>query len=136
MKNIILSIALVMSSQIKAEEITPEDIDLNAKACVEDKFNTADIAYCMLEEMSDWDKLLNQSYKLIMAKLNDSEKEVFRNSQIAWIKYKDLEHKNIESILGNRSGTMFFLIEINSKADITKQRALQLIKYLEIMNNS
>jgi len=135
MKRITILLTLLISASIQAKGITPEDIDTKSKACIDGKFSTPDIANCMSEELENWNRLLNQSYKSLMPNLTKVQKDTLRNTQRSWIKYKDLEYKNIESLLKNVKGTMYILIEIDRKSEITKQRALQLTKHLNMIEN-
>ncbi len=109
-------------------------IERTTKACLDDASTTYSQANCTIEELKNWDDLLNQSYKKLMHNKKDLSKENLRNAQKAWIKFRDLEYKNIESLLEQKQGTIWYLVELSKKTKHTKQRAIELTNQFLIMS--
>jgi len=119
-----LNLELELSKEVDLYSIS--SIERSAKACLSDALTTYSQANCKIKELKNWDGLLNQSYKKLMNNKKDLSKENLRNAQKAWIKYRDLEYLNIESLLEQMQGTMWYLVELSKKTELTRQRAIEL----------
>lgn len=111
-------------------------IDENLKQCLAKKENmtTAGMVACTNVAIQEWDKELNISYKALMDKLDAKAKEKLKNSQRAWIKYRDLEYENIESIYEGLDGSMYIQMQAMDKLKIIKARVLELNSYLSTLS--
>lgn len=93
--------------------------------------------YGMIKATSDseieYDKLLNKYYQLLIKKLNDSDKEILKQSQKKWILFRDSE-KNLNSAIAKNEysggGTMQGITVANKTAEITQKRVIELFNYL------
>ncbi len=96
-------------------------------------YSTLGMVNAMNDTESEYDKLLNKYYQLLVKKLNDTDKEVLKQSQRNWIQYRDSERK-LNSQLANEEytggGTMQRVVVASRYADITKQRVEELYLYL------
>ncbi len=84
---------------------------------------------------SKWDKELNELYKLIMSKLNDNDKKIFRDSQRKWIKFRDAEFKIMAKIFFRGGGTMAYVVYAERKVDIVRKRVITLLGYSDVLDN-
>jgi uncharacterized protein YecT (DUF1311 family) len=108
-------------------------IDVWLESCIEKNSTTAGMLNCSSQALDKWDKELNRIYKELMKKLSSEEKELLRQSQLQWIKFRDAEFKWIDNLfLGY--GTMIPVIKINVKINIVSNRVRELEKYLFYIN--
>ncbi len=89
-----------------------------------DAANVAEAAY---------DKLLNKYYAILMNKLVEADKEVLRQTQRNWIKFRDSE-RNFSSLLSadlyTGGGSMHLVKVADYQLEITQKRVLELYTYL------
>jgi len=105
-------------------------IDLWLEKCMEKGDYTTDaMVSCDSQALDMWDKELNRVYKELMKKLSPEEKELLKQSQLQWIRFRDAEFKWIDNLfLGY--GTMIPVIKMGIKLGIVKER----VKMLETYN--
>ncbi len=85
--------------------------------------NMINATYTLLDS---WDKELNTIYKLLMAELPETEKIKVKNSERTWI--SEMNTKAEESAAEVEGGTYEPLLRASTKADMTKERAIDLAK--------
>lgn len=81
-----------------------------------------------------YDILLNKYYNRLLAKLSDAEKEVLRQSQRNWLKYRDSELElNIVAASDEFSGggSIQRIYHIERKVEIVKTRLDEIVGYLD-----
>ena len=105
-------------------------IDVWLEKCMEKGDYTTDaMVSCDSQALDMWDKELNRIYKELMKKLSPEEKELLKQSQLQWIRFRDAEFKWIDNLfLGY--GTMIPVIKMGIKLGIVKKR----VKMLETYN--
>jgi uncharacterized protein YecT (DUF1311 family) len=91
---------------------------------------TAGMTNCTALAADNWDKELNRAYKKLMAGLDAEEKQNLKNSQLEWLKHRDLEYKLIGSVYAHKEGTMYIPVRAMNILTLTKNRALELNSYL------
>ena len=96
-----------------------------------DTYVTAVMANCTHEARLKWDSEVSKHYDLLMEILNEDEKLILKESQIAWEKFRDAEFKNIESIYP-QNATLYITIRAADKKAIVKERAQQLKMYYKV----
>lgn len=78
-----------------------------------------------------WALELHRVFDQLMSMFNESEQEVLRNAQQAWIVFRDMEFKLLETIYAKMEGTMYRPMQVFARMNIIKARALQLEHRLE-----
>ena len=81
----------------------------------------------------EYDKLLNKYYQILMKKLNESDKELFKQSQRNWIQLRDAERKfntELAKEVYSGGGSIQNLIIADKNLSITKKRVLDIFEYL------
>lgn len=131
MNKALLLSTLLVSFGVVAQDDHPIDTELNE--CLNNTSTTAGMGNCGSKAHEQWDAELNYYYKSLRNELSDDSKMVLIDSQRAWIKYRDLEIKNIRSMYGSKLGSMWGLIALSDISKITKTRALTLKDYYEKM---
>jgi uncharacterized protein YecT (DUF1311 family) len=126
-KNIIIACAIVAASVLPLfAQPSGHLIDKRLGECIEKNSTTAGMNNCTDEACKQWDAELNKYYKLLMGVLSKEQKQQLKDSQIAWLKYRDLETKFRTDILLSRQGTIYSNLAVSEAMDIVKQRALEL----------
>lgn len=81
----------------------------------------------------EYDILLNKYYKLLLKRLEDSDKEILKQAQRNWIQYRDSENK-LNSLMSDEEysggGTIQGILYTSRDAEITKNRVFELYDYL------
>jgi uncharacterized protein YecT (DUF1311 family) len=86
---------------------------------------------CQAREYKRADAALNAVYKQLMAKVDDAgERNSFKASQLAWIKYRDANCE-FESYL-NKGGTMYSMVYDGCLTALTEERTRHL---RDLLNN-
>jgi len=116
-------------------EIEKHPIDIKVEECLAIGSNQTTIGMiaCIQTAMEEWDAELNKYYKLLMNTLNTEEQEKLRAAQRQWLVYRDKEFDFIETRYGNMEGTIFNIIEADSRNNFVKQRARELKSYHDIL---
>ena len=116
-------------------EIDKHPIDIKVEECLAIGSNqtTVGMINCIQTAMEEWDAELNKYYKLLMNTLNTDEQEKLRASQRQWLVFRDKEFEFLGTRYGNMEGTIFNIIEADSRNNFVKQRALELKSYYDIL---
>jgi len=86
----------------------------------ENAVTTVDMIKCADRDYAEADKRLNAYYGELRAGMDETARKLLRNSQRAWIAYRDAECERIRDIA--RDGTMAPILQISCLADLTEQR--------------
>lgn len=120
---------LISTPRVYAEK--QHSIDKELTQCIDkSKCITAGMIKCGEEAYKKWDAELNKYYGLLMKILDDDARKKLKESQITWLKFRDLEFEFIPWYFtdpGSYQGPAI----AEHKMDIVKARALQLRKYYE-----
>ena len=83
-----------------------------------------EMTQCAAEAYKAADKVLNQVYQNLVAKLDEEEKAQLKEAQTAWLKYRDT---NCDFVADQyKGGTMRPMIYAGCLADVTKKRTSEL----------
>ena len=108
-------------------------VNLETRMRSERAMTTVEIAEVFIVENSNYDKLLNKYYKLLTSKLSDKDKNILKDSQINWMKFRDSEIKTIQMISENKyslGGTMRIIDNAAFISNLTKRRVIELFEHL------
>ena len=109
-------------------------IERTASLLDDEHYSTVDMHNTISFQMTEYDKLLNKYYQLIMGKLTDTDKVKFRDAQRLWLQYRDSEAKiNGEIIATNPysgGGTMWPLVAGWRNTEIIKARVISFYEFL------
>jgi len=136
MKTILLiGISLISFSAFSQEKEYPIDIQL--RMCLDKKdISTAEMCNCSIQAEASWDKELNKYYQLLMGKLPESAKAQLKESQKAWIVYRDNEFKFMTKYYYEaKEGTMWYLVSHSDQMNFVKDRSLKLKLYFETLED-
>ena len=112
------------------------DIDRELEVCLNNDFSTVGMASCYASASEKWDVELNKYYKFLRDILNEEEFEKLRQTQRAWLIYRDNDYQFRKYISNKLGGSMRSFINVQSAMEIIKERALSLRNYyLEISDS-
>jgi uncharacterized protein YecT (DUF1311 family) len=116
-------------------ETEKHPIDIKVEECLAIQSNQSTIGMidCIQTAMEEWDAELNKYYKLLMNNLDNNEQDKLRDAQRQWLVFRDKEFEFIGIRYGKMEGTMFNIIEADSRNNIVRQRALELKSYYDIL---
>jgi uncharacterized protein YecT (DUF1311 family) len=109
-------------------------IDKFEQECIEKNPTTAGMSNCTYEAEKKWDAEMNKYYKLLMEILDEDGKKKLKESQLAWIKFRDAEFEVIKNIYPE-DASIFINIRSADAMGVVKERALQLKRYYEILKS-
>jgi len=95
----------------------------------QNQHSQADMSQCAGADLDRETKRINEIYNKYRAKLNISQKEQFKQVQLAWIKFKDLACQYEAS--GVEGGSAYSMVVAGCLIQKTQQRN----KELELLNN-
>lgn len=125
---VILIINLTFGQDMQTDK---HPIDLKIEQClsIDSNQSTFGMINCIRTAMEEWDTELNKYYSLLIDKLSIDEQEKLRAAQRKWLEYRDKEFEFIETMHGNMEGTMWKIVEADSRNNVVRQRALELTSY-------
>lgn len=115
-------------------EKTKHPIDIALDKCLEKNSNAVGMLGCIDKAYDQWDQELNTQYQKLSNGLNTDQKAKLRTAQLAWIRFRDTEFQNIESIYGAMNGTMYIPMAAYAKMEALQQRTLQLVDLNELLD--
>lgn len=121
--------------QIHIGESTDKCLNLVYDACIErtKDLSTVGMSACMYEETEEWDKILNDYYRQIIALSNVYQKEFLHDTQKLWIKWRD---KNCAYPAILIDGTMAQNWMAACMRDTTFERVGDLKNYLDFLKEN
>jgi uncharacterized protein YecT (DUF1311 family) len=97
-------------------------IDVAADAC-ESKFSsTVGMKSCKQLELEAWDAELNRAYR----DLDGSKNTKLKETQLAWIRFRDAQIEYLRAEYGDRSGTIWGIVYMSHLVSLTKDQAQRL----------
>lgn len=114
---VFLSLLALAGSSISAQKPKKTDPCANPQTQVE-------MTQCAADAYRAADKVLNQVYQQLVAKLDEEEKAQLKEAQTSWLKYRDT---NCDFVADQyKGGTMRPMIYAGCLADVTKKRTSEL----------
>jgi uncharacterized protein YecT (DUF1311 family) len=115
---------------------TPDPIDQKIQDLI-DKSNgsTPAMVEVAREGAQLWDQELNRVYQELMQRLPAEDQAILKESQQAWIKFRDSNSKMIGEVYGHARGTENRVFAAEERLEVIKSRAVVLRDYLEVVLN-
>ncbi len=134
-KNFLVSLMVLIFILVQptfAQETVENPIDKKLNECIAKDWTTAGMSNCTYEAQDRWDTEMNKYYKLLLGILGKEERELLRQAQRVWLKFRDAELAVIKTIYPEQ-GTSFSNMRSADCMSIVKDRALQLKVYYELI---
>ncbi len=109
-----------------------DPIDKQEADCLNTASSTAAMIACADAAYAAWDKELNNVYSELMKTLPPTSKQLLKDSQLEWIKYRDKEFKMLADIYSHVQGSMYLPVCVDEHAKLVKARVIQLRGYLDL----
>ena len=130
---VLLSLVIVVAAGAQ-ENKKGHPIDQWLGKCIQQDESTAGMRNCTAQAYGMWDKELNKAYKSLMNNLSPDGKIALKNSQLAWIKYRDAESKFNDEVTALKGGTLYLLMGDSSRLEMVKERTLELQRFIVILD--
>lgn len=101
-------------------------------------YSTLDMNVIINDEMIQYDRLMNKYYRELYNKLDSLDKEILKNSQRAWLDFRDNEIELCRLLRDEKysgGGTVQSNIFTGLKCDLTRQRMNELFEHSCIEND-
>lgn len=135
-KNLIMTALLLSLSTIAYSKELRKDIDDNLITCKALAVSTMESADCYTSATDSWEAELNKQYLLL---LQNQPKEIqadLRNSQRAWVKYKESYISAMKSFYSQERGSIWGLVMSESKMNVIRDKAIDLYRLRNSTNMS
>ena len=119
-----LALILLLICPTLAQDKHPIDVQFDKD--IDKNSSTHGIVAAYENALKSWDKELNKHFQKLMGGLDAAGKANLKDSQRAWIVYRDKEIHNIVEYYAKVEGTMFRTISAAARTNLTKNRALSL----------
>lgn len=130
---LLLAVMLSLSAICYGQEGGKHRIDKELEQCLDKNQSTAGMVECIGKSYDKWDKEMNRVYGELMKKLSPQGKAALKDTQLQWIKFRDLEFKFQDSIYSKMEGTMYIPMSADDRMKIVRSRSLELQAYLDLL---
>lgn len=131
----ILYICLILSTMSFAGVSEDYDMELSIlekqyEEKLDNDYSTMGMLKAMEEYYNELDKVLNKSYKELMAVLSDEDKIALRDSQRAWIKFRDEQIEFSAKLYSKKEGTLWRQFTPRTMLNMMNNRINELVNCL------
>ena len=130
---ITLALVPIRSAGAADDGDAPDPIDKFYSECISQHGSTAGMSECTRQAAGMWDAEMNKAYNKLLGLLGPGKAGSLRESQRAWVQFRDQEFHAIEDIYSLLSGTMYVPAQEYSRLRITKERTLLLRHYIHLL---
>jgi uncharacterized protein YecT (DUF1311 family) len=134
MKPAITLLTVLAATASFAGEEKPHPIDAKVAAAEEKAKSTAETRQAYTDGLKLWDAELNRVYAELKKKLKKEAFEALQNSQKQWIAHRDTEIRFLGEFYAQFSGTMYQPMYAAAVMNVTRARALDLTRRLELQS--
>ncbi len=117
------------SNTKKLLEANPLDRDYQRDMRKSANYTTYGMANTTGKYIQLWDRELNVIYQKLLLKLNDEEKELLVDSQVAWLQYHEKEQEFAQKALSKNTGSFAIVMHGSVYQSRLRDRTLQLMAY-------
>lgn len=133
---------LLLLSSVRAwagadtNENLADPIDTFYNECIDRNSSTAGMLDCTRQAERMWDAELNKVYDKLLNLLGPAKSQALRESQRAWITFRDQEFLALGDIYSLLQGTMYLPAQEYSRLRLVKERTLLLRHYVSLIEES
>lgn len=132
-KALFLALWAVASPVLAAPKTDPTETALQRCLDSPAKASTSGQVECETTAARSYDRRMNAAYATLLSALPANAAQALRQSQRAWVAFRDAEGRAIGALIATRQGTMYAPMQAGSVTALTRDRALQLESYRRIM---
>ena len=126
LKIILSAAACFATTSSWAEDKRDDPIDIQYQHDVDKDMSTAGIRTAANKAREKWDKEMNVVYGHLMTLLDKEQQEKMRESQRAWLKYRDANGEVLAGVVAVQQGTMWQLTATVQQMETVRARVLEL----------
>jgi uncharacterized protein YecT (DUF1311 family) len=119
----------MLESTKKLLEANPLDRDYNRDTYKPENGTTYGMAMIEAKYIKLWDRELNVIYQKLLLKLNDEERELLVDSQVAWLQHHEKEQEFTRKAFSKNAGSFSIVMQAGAYANRLRDRTLQLMAY-------
>ncbi len=128
-----LLLSLTIITDCNAQTRKEDQIDEDYHKCLMNDTSYAVLADCSFKAFEQWNKELNKAYGKLLEKIKkEKDREAMKQSQAAWIAYKDAEFKAYNFVF-NLPGNEMSIMREEGRIEVVRERTLQLRAYIEAL---
>jgi uncharacterized protein YecT (DUF1311 family) len=117
-----------------AQDERKHPIDVKIAVAEEKAGSTAEMRQTYIDGLQLWDAELNRAYFELKKTLKPKSFAALQAAQRQWIAYRDEQVTFLNQLYSEFDGTMYIPMRAAAEMEITRSRALELGKQLEIQN--
>jgi uncharacterized protein YecT (DUF1311 family) len=127
--------AALLSPSLPAAGDTSDPTEAVLARCLEGDANAATAGQTQCEEAAarTYDRRMNMAYAALLKALPPEAARELRQSQRAWIMFRDAEARARSAFYASRHGTMYVPMQAASATRVVRDRALQLESVLRVL---
>ncbi len=125
---------VVLAMPLHADE-EKHPIDQAMEAAIDKDSSTAGMVQAVSKANKQWDREMNSIYQDLKKKMESEEWASLVTAQKAWIVFRDAQIKSIEETYGRMDGTMYIPMSASAVMELTKERALFLKSFRDVISN-
>jgi len=126
---------IVFTLSGSAEDERKHPIDVKIAAAEEKAGSTVEMRQVYVDGLQQWDAELNRTYSELKKVLKPKSFTALQGAQRQWIAYRDEQLKFLNQLYSEFDGTMYIPMRAAAEMNITRSRALELSRQLEIYND-
>jgi uncharacterized protein YecT (DUF1311 family) len=131
---LLILITVLATFSFSEESTSKHRIDVWLEQNISKDPSTAGMRAAMNQAREMWDAEMNKVYDRLMARLSPEQQNALRESQRAWLTFRDAEGKAISSIIASKDGTMWQLAATDEGMQLVRSRVLRLLTYEQDLN--
>ncbi|PTY01328.1 hypothetical protein DB346_13405 [Verrucomicrobia bacterium LW23] len=129
-----LLLALPAAPALAQDSKEKHAIDKWYDAAMDKASSTHEFRSVTQQALAKWDAELNAAYKELGGMLKPAGKDALKAAQLQWIKFRDAEIEVIKNSIYLMDGTMWLQVGDNRVMELTRDRALQLRRTIQTLN--
>jgi uncharacterized protein YecT (DUF1311 family) len=131
---LLILITFLPTFSFSEESTSKHRIDVWLEQNISKDPSTAGMRDAINQAREMWDAEMNKVYNRLMARLSPEQQNALRESQRAWLTFRDAEGKAISSIIASKDGTMWQLAATDEGMQLIRSRVLRLLTYEQYLN--
>ena len=131
---LLILITFLPTFSFSEESTSKHRIDVWLEQNISKDPSTAGMRAAINQAREMWDAEMNKVYNRLMARLSPEQQNALRESQRAWLTFRDAEGKAISSIIASKDGTMWQLSATDEGMQLIRSRVLRLLTYEQYLN--
>jgi uncharacterized protein YecT (DUF1311 family) len=131
---LLILITVLPTFSFSEETTSKHQIDVWLEQNISKDPSTVGMRAALNQAREMWDTEMNKVYNRLMARLSPEQQNALRESQRAWLAFRDAEGKAISSIIASKVGTIWQLEATDEGMQLVRSRVLRLLAYEQDLN--